>query len=77
MLVPGFSGERDRVQSVFDGVAGDGFSRERMLDGLGGRWELERNYFKVHHCACAHLLQAGTGARGSDSILLIPTGPRP
>lgn len=50
MLVAGFTGERDGVQSVFDGVAGDGFRWERMLDGLGGRWELERNYFKVHAC---------------------------
>lgn len=50
MLGAGFTGERDGLTSVFDGIAADGFSWERMLDELGHRWEIERNYFKVHAC---------------------------
>lgn len=46
----GFSGERDGLRSVYDGVVSNGFRWERMLDGLGERWEIGRNYFKLHAC---------------------------
>jgi 2-methylcitrate dehydratase PrpD len=46
----GFGGERDGLRSIYDGVVSTGFSWDRMLDGLGQRWEIARNYFKLHAC---------------------------
>jgi 2-methylcitrate dehydratase PrpD len=46
----GFTGESDGLSSVFDGVTAHAFRWERMLEGLGRRWEIQRNYFKTHAC---------------------------
>jgi 2-methylcitrate dehydratase PrpD len=46
----GFTGEADGLSSVFGGVVSGGFTWGRMLDGLGRRWEIRRNYFKLHAC---------------------------
>ncbi len=49
----GFTGERDGVASVFGGIAADDFRAEEMVQDLGSRWEIARNYFK-RHAACRY-----------------------
>ena len=46
----GFSAESDGLTSVYDGIISHGFEWSRMLEGLGERWEMQRNYFKLHAC---------------------------
>jgi 2-methylcitrate dehydratase PrpD len=53
LVEAGFTGEADGVATVYDGVAADGFQAGEMLDGLGARWEIARNYFK-RHAACRY-----------------------
>jgi 2-methylcitrate dehydratase PrpD len=49
----GFSGEADAVATVFDQIVADDFRPNLMLDELGERWEIARNYFKMH-AACRY-----------------------
>lgn len=50
LVASGFVGERDGIASVFGEVSSDRFDPRAMVDGLGARWEIERNYFKRHAC---------------------------
>ncbi|MBM3525038.1 MAG: MmgE/PrpD family protein, partial [Alphaproteobacteria bacterium] len=50
LVEAGFTGEHDGVATVFGRVAGQGFRPEAMLEQLGSRWEVARNYFKRHAC---------------------------
>lgn len=51
LVASGFTGERDCVASVYDGILGEGFTGIGLTDGLGERFEMSRNYFK-RHAAC-------------------------
>lgn len=51
LVASGFSGERDCVASVYDGILGKGFTGAGMDNDLGNRFEIARNYFK-RHAAC-------------------------
>lgn len=46
----GYSGDSDGVGHVFGKVAGEGFDPAAMTEALGTRWEVMRNYFKMHSC---------------------------
>lgn len=46
----GISGEHDGVSSVFGDVVSTGFDHEAACEGLGDRFEITRNYFKLHAC---------------------------
>ncbi len=50
MLEAGFCGEIDGVAHVFGKVVSDSFDRAAMTELLGRRWEVSRNYFKMHSC---------------------------
>jgi 2-methylcitrate dehydratase PrpD len=50
MLEAGFCGESDGVAHVFGKVVSDSFDRAAMTEALGQRWEVSRNYFKMHSC---------------------------
>jgi 2-methylcitrate dehydratase PrpD len=50
LVQSGFTGESDGLRSVFGNVVSDTFSPELMIDGLGHRFEILRNYFKLHAC---------------------------
>ncbi len=50
LLTAGFEGDRDGVGQVFGRVVSDSFDTVAMTDGLGTRWEVSRNYFKMHSC---------------------------
>jgi 2-methylcitrate dehydratase PrpD len=66
----GFEGERDGVATVFGTVAASDFRPEEMVQDLGTRWEIARNYFK-RHAACRYT----HGALDALAGILRRTGP--
>lgn len=46
----GFTGEADGLKTVYGSVVSDTFNAEVMTDALGERFEIARNYFKMHAC---------------------------
>lgn len=50
LLRSGFTGEADGIGSVYGGVVSDSFSPEMMVEELGSRYEITRNYFKEYAC---------------------------
>ncbi len=53
LAASGFVGETDGVGSVFGGVIATDFRPALMVEELGERWEIARNYFK-RHAACRY-----------------------
>ncbi|ACA16401.1 MmgE/PrpD family protein [Methylobacterium sp. 4-46] len=49
----GFLPERDGIATVYGSVIAEGFSAAAMIEDLGTRWEIARNYFK-RHAACRY-----------------------
>lgn len=50
LLKSGFTGETDGIGSVYGGVVSDSFDPSVMVEELGSRYEITRNYFKQHAC---------------------------
>jgi len=50
LVQSGFTGEADGLKTVYGSVVSDTFSPEVMTDELGKRFEIARNYFKMHAC---------------------------
>jgi len=50
LLEAGFCADADGVGQVFGRIVSDAFDRDALTDGLGRRWEVTRNYFKMHAC---------------------------
>lgn len=50
LLRAGFSGEEDGISSVFGGVVSPKFDWDLACEDLGKRFEVCRNYFKLHAC---------------------------
>ena len=50
LLQSGFSGEKDGIGSVFGLVISDGLDGDLLTEELGQRFEVMRNYFKLHAC---------------------------
>jgi 2-methylcitrate dehydratase PrpD len=53
LVKAGFTGEADGVGSVYGGIAADDWQPAQMVQDLGQRWEIARNYFK-RHAACRY-----------------------
>lgn len=55
VLVPdlveaGFTNQQGAVEEALGQLVGDGFEPAHILEGLGSRWEITRNYFRMHAC---------------------------
>ncbi|NNE88300.1 MAG: MmgE/PrpD family protein [Silicimonas sp.] len=50
MIASGYTGDHDGVAQVFGHVVSDSFDDATFARDLGGRWEVNRNYFKMHSC---------------------------
>ena len=50
LVQSGFTGEADGLKTVYGSVVSDTFSPEAMTEELGRRFEIARNYFKMHAC---------------------------
>lgn len=50
LVAAGFCGEVDGVAHVYGNVVSESFNPEAVVEDLGQRWEVTRNYFKMHSC---------------------------
>jgi 2-methylcitrate dehydratase PrpD len=50
LVQSGFTGEADGLTTVYGSVISEVFVEEEMTAELGDRWEILRNYFKLHAC---------------------------
>ena len=50
LIRSGFSGEKDGVGSIFGNVVSEYLDDNLLLEKLGQRFEVMRNYFKLHAC---------------------------
>ena len=50
LIDAGFCGEVDGVAHVYGKVISDTFDPDQVIEDLGKRWEVTRNYFKMHSC---------------------------
>lgn len=50
MIGAGFTAQSNAVQEALSALVGDGFNPSGLLDDLGARWEITRNYFRMHAC---------------------------
>ncbi len=83
MVAAGYSGDADGVGHVFGHVASDSFDASQLSRDLGSRWEVMRNYFKMHSCcrynhaaldALMSLLRDDPGLKAEDvSEVLVET----
>ena len=53
LVCSGFSGEHDGLSTVWGKVLSDSWQPLALIDELGERWEITRNYFK-HHACCRY-----------------------
>ena len=50
LLKAGFTGEQDGIKSIFGSVVSNKFDDKSAIELLGKRFEVSRNYFKLHAC---------------------------
>jgi 2-methylcitrate dehydratase PrpD len=50
LVESGFMGEQDGLGTVYGSVVSDTFNQAIMTEDLGKRYEIARNYFKMHAC---------------------------
>ncbi len=50
LVLSGFTGEEDGLKTIYGDVISTSFDPEAITADLGERWEVTRNYFKLHAC---------------------------
>ena len=50
LALAGFSAQENAIEEAFSRLVGEGFQPEKLLDELGQRWEISRNYFRLRGC---------------------------
>ncbi|MBI3325980.1 MAG: MmgE/PrpD family protein [Nitrospinae bacterium] len=50
LALAGFEAQDNAIEEAFSSLVGDGFQPDRMLEELGQRWEIGRNYFRLRAC---------------------------
>ena len=50
LLKSGFTGEQNGIDTIFGQVISSSFDHDRAFEALGERFEVCRNYFKLHAC---------------------------
>ena len=50
LALAGFEAQDDAIEEALGHLVGSGFKPDGMLDALGTRWEITRNYFRLHAC---------------------------
>src|SRR4051794_22154440 len=50
LALAGFEATPDAIEEALGQLVGGGFTRDGMLDALGERWEITRNYFRLYAC---------------------------
>lgn len=50
LALAGFTAQANAIEEALGSLVGDGFRPDRLLEELGARWEISRNYFRVRAC---------------------------
>lgn len=50
LALTGFVAQENAIEEALGTLVGDGFQPEHLLDDLGQRWEIHRNYFRLRAC---------------------------
>jgi 2-methylcitrate dehydratase PrpD len=50
LALAGFEAQENAIEEAFSSLVGDGFQPDRLLEELGSRWEICRNYFRLRAC---------------------------
>src|SRR5262245_54945263 len=50
LVLAGFEAQDDAIEEALGKMVGDGFRPEGMLEELGTRWEITRNWFRLYAC---------------------------
>ncbi len=50
LALAGFTAQEDAVEEALGRLVGAGFSPDNLLAEIGARWEITRNYFRLHAC---------------------------
>jgi 2-methylcitrate dehydratase PrpD len=50
LALAGFEAQPDAIEEALGQLVGGGFTPDAMLDELGTRWEITRNYFRLYAC---------------------------
>jgi 2-methylcitrate dehydratase PrpD len=50
LALAGFEAQEDAIEEALGQLVGSGFASDRVLDELGTRWEITRNYFRLYAC---------------------------
>jgi 2-methylcitrate dehydratase PrpD len=50
LALAGMEAQGDAIEEAFTSLVGDGFEPGRIIDDLGTRWEIARNYFRLRAC---------------------------
>ena len=50
LALAGFEAQPDAIEEALGKMVGEGLDTARLTDGLGTRWEIMRNYFRLHAC---------------------------
>jgi 2-methylcitrate dehydratase PrpD len=50
LALAGFEAQGDAIEEALANLVGDGFRPDGVLDALGARWEITRNYFRQYAC---------------------------
>ena len=50
LALAGFEAQEDAIEEALGQLVGSAFTSDRVLDELGMRWEITRNYFRLYAC---------------------------
>jgi 2-methylcitrate dehydratase PrpD len=50
LALAGFEAQDNAIEEAFTSLVGDGFQPAKMVEELGTRWEIARNYFRLRAC---------------------------
>lgn len=50
LALAGFTAQDDAIEEALSSLVGDGFRPEGLLEALGTRWEIRRNWFRLRAC---------------------------
>src|SRR6202171_2834923 len=50
LALAGFTAQDDAIEEALSSLVGDGFEPAGLLDGLGTRWEITRNWLRLRAC---------------------------
>lgn len=71
LALSGFEAQPDAIEESLGQLVGSGFRTEALLEDLGTRWEITRNYFRLH--ACCNPIHPALDALGAVLARLRPT----